>query len=63
MFSRRAHQALRRTTLAWVALAFAGQLGAATITGTVFEDPNYIRGINSRSELAEASRIVRHKKN
>ena len=41
MFSRRAHQALRRATLAWVALAFAGQVGAATITGTVFEDRNY----------------------
>ena len=27
------------------------------------EDPNEIRGINSRSELAEASRIVRQKKN
>ncbi len=29
----------------------------------VLEDPNEIRGINSRSELAEASRIVRQKKN
>ena len=32
---------MHRATLAWVALAFAGQVGAATITGTVFEDPNY----------------------
>jgi bifunctional UDP-N-acetylglucosamine pyrophosphorylase/glucosamine-1-phosphate N-acetyltransferase len=29
----------------------------------VMDDPNEIRGINSRSELAEASRIVRQKKN
>jgi bifunctional UDP-N-acetylglucosamine pyrophosphorylase/glucosamine-1-phosphate N-acetyltransferase len=29
----------------------------------VLGDPNEIRGINSRSELAEASRIVRQKKN
>ncbi len=29
----------------------------------VLEDPNEIRGINSRSELAEASRIVRQNKN
>ncbi len=29
----------------------------------MLEDPNEIRGINSRSELAEASRIVRQKKN
>jgi bifunctional UDP-N-acetylglucosamine pyrophosphorylase/glucosamine-1-phosphate N-acetyltransferase len=29
----------------------------------VLDDPNEIRGINSRSELAEASRIVRQKKN
>ncbi|HEX6216679.1 MAG TPA: hypothetical protein VFZ38_17715, partial [Vicinamibacterales bacterium] len=32
---------LLRATLAWIALAFAGQVGAATITGTVFEDVNY----------------------
>jgi parallel beta-helix repeat protein len=32
---------LLRAALAWVALAFAGQSGAATITGTVFEDANY----------------------
>src|SRR5678816_2099701 len=32
---------LLRAALAWVALAFAGQVGAATITGRVFEDPNY----------------------
>ncbi len=32
---------LQRAALAWVALAFAGQVGAATITGTVFEDRNY----------------------
>ncbi|HET9445181.1 MAG TPA: hypothetical protein VFO35_02930, partial [Steroidobacteraceae bacterium] len=30
-----------RATLAWVALACAGHAGAATITGTVFEDVNY----------------------
>ena len=30
---------------------------------SVLADPNEIRGINSRSELAEASRIVRQKKN
>jgi parallel beta-helix repeat protein len=37
--------------LAWFALAFAGQLGAATITGTVFEDRNYGGG-PGRSLLA-----------
>ncbi len=36
------------------------KLGVETV---VVEDPNEIRGINSRSELAEASRIVRQKKN
>ena len=36
------------------------RLGVETV---VVEDPNEIRGINSRSELAEASRIVRQKKN
>ena len=36
------------------------KLGVETV---VLEDPNEIRGINSRSELAEASRIVRQKKN
>jgi bifunctional UDP-N-acetylglucosamine pyrophosphorylase/glucosamine-1-phosphate N-acetyltransferase len=36
------------------------RLGVETV---VLEDPNEIRGINSRSELAEASRIVRQKKN
>jgi bifunctional UDP-N-acetylglucosamine pyrophosphorylase/glucosamine-1-phosphate N-acetyltransferase len=36
------------------------RLGVETI---VVEDANEIRGINSRSELAEASRIVRQKKN
>jgi bifunctional UDP-N-acetylglucosamine pyrophosphorylase/glucosamine-1-phosphate N-acetyltransferase len=34
-----------------------------TVETVVLEDPNEIRGINSRSELAEASRIVRQKKN
>ena len=34
-----------------------------TVETVVVEDPNEIRGINSRSELAEASRIVRQKKN
>jgi parallel beta-helix repeat protein len=41
MFSRRAQSLPYRAILASVALAFAGQVGAATITGTVFEDPNY----------------------
>jgi bifunctional UDP-N-acetylglucosamine pyrophosphorylase/glucosamine-1-phosphate N-acetyltransferase len=36
------------------------KLGVETAT---LEDPNEIRGINSRSELAEASRIVRQQKN
>jgi bifunctional UDP-N-acetylglucosamine pyrophosphorylase/glucosamine-1-phosphate N-acetyltransferase len=36
------------------------RIGVETI---VVDDPNEIRGINSRSELAEASRIVRQKKN
>ena len=36
------------------------RLGVETV---VVEDSNEIRGINSRSELAEASRIVRQKKN
>jgi bifunctional UDP-N-acetylglucosamine pyrophosphorylase/glucosamine-1-phosphate N-acetyltransferase len=36
------------------------RLGIETVT---VDDPNEIRGINSRSELAEASRIVRQKKN
>jgi bifunctional UDP-N-acetylglucosamine pyrophosphorylase/glucosamine-1-phosphate N-acetyltransferase len=36
------------------------KLGAEAV---VVDDPNEIRGINSRSELAEASRIVRQKKN
>ena len=36
------------------------KLGVETV---VLDDPNEIRGINSRSELAEASRIVRQKKN
>lgn len=36
------------------------RLGVETVT---LDDPNEIRGINSRSELAEASRIVRQKKN
>ena len=34
-----------------------------TVETVLVEDPNEIRGINSRSELAEASRIVRQKKN
>ena len=33
------------------------------VEAVVVDDPNEIRGINSRSELAEASRIVRQKKN
>jgi bifunctional UDP-N-acetylglucosamine pyrophosphorylase / glucosamine-1-phosphate N-acetyltransferase len=34
-----------------------------SVETVLVEDPNEIRGINSRSELAEASRIVRQKKN
>lgn len=41
MRERSANTALRRAALAWAALAFAGQVSAATITGTVFEDRNY----------------------
>ncbi len=41
MFSRRAQQLLQRAALGCVVLAFAGQAGAATINGTVFEDRNY----------------------
>ena len=41
MFPRRVQRAFCRATLIAVALAFAGQVGAATITGTVFEDRNY----------------------
>jgi parallel beta-helix repeat protein len=41
MFFRRAQFTLRRAALVAAALAFAGQVGAATITGTVFEDRNY----------------------
>ena len=33
------------------------------VEALVVEDPNEIRGINSRSELAEASRVVRQQKN
>jgi bifunctional UDP-N-acetylglucosamine pyrophosphorylase/glucosamine-1-phosphate N-acetyltransferase len=33
------------------------------VEAVLLEDPNEIRGINSRSELAEASRVVRQKKN
>jgi len=33
------------------------------VEAVVVDDPNEIRGINSRSELAEASRIMRQKKN
>jgi bifunctional UDP-N-acetylglucosamine pyrophosphorylase/glucosamine-1-phosphate N-acetyltransferase len=43
-----------------VAIYRRRRLGVETI---VVEDANEIRGINSRSELAEASRIVRQKKN
>jgi parallel beta-helix repeat protein len=41
MFFRRAQFTLRRAALVAAALAFAGQVGAATITGTVFEDRSY----------------------
>jgi Right handed beta helix region len=36
-----AKSALQRAALAWVALTFAGLAGAATVSGTVFEDRNY----------------------
>ena len=42
-----------RAALVWAALAFAGQVGAATITGTVFEDRNYGGG-PGRSLLTSA---------
>src|SRR6185295_1538419 len=41
MSAHRARTFLQRAALAGVALAFAGQVGAATITGRVFEDTNY----------------------
>jgi parallel beta-helix repeat protein len=44
---------LLRAALAWVALTFAGQVGAATIAGTVFEDRNYGGGAG-RSLLTSA---------
>ena len=53
MFSRRAQRILQRAALAGLALAFAGQAGAATITGTVFEDRNYGGGAG-RSLLTSA---------
>ena len=53
MFSRRAQLSLRRAALFGAALAWAGQAGAATITGTVFEDRNYGGGAG-RSLLTSA---------
>lgn len=41
MSARAAKTLLQRAALVGVALAFAGQAGAATITGRVFEDTNY----------------------
>jgi hypothetical protein len=41
MSAHRAKPFLQRAALVGVALAFAGQVGAATITGRVFEDTNY----------------------
>lgn len=58
MFSRRAQQALHRAALAWVALAFAGQVGAATITGTVFEDRNYGGGAGRPLSVAAGQPLV-----
>ena len=60
MFSRRAQLSLRRAALFGAALAWAGQAGAATITGTVFEDRNYGGGAGRSLEqigraLAECS--------
>ena len=48
---------LQRAALAWVALAFAGQVGAATITGTVFEDVNYGGGAGRPLGTAGTLRI------
>src|SRR5918995_4506397 len=42
---------LQRAAVLWTALVFAGQVSAATITGTVFEDRNYGGGAG-RSLLA-----------
>jgi len=53
MFSLRAQLSLRRAALFGAALALAGQAGAATITGTVFEDRNYGGGAG-RSLLTAA---------
>ncbi|HEV8333821.1 MAG TPA: right-handed parallel beta-helix repeat-containing protein [Steroidobacteraceae bacterium] len=51
MFFRRAQLSLQRAALVGAALVFTGQVGAATITGTVFEDRNYGGGAG-RSLLA-----------
>jgi len=48
MFSRRAQLSLHRAALFGAALALAEQVGAATITGTVFEDRNYGGGAGRR---------------
>jgi parallel beta-helix repeat protein len=57
MFFRRAQLTLRRAALIAAALAFAGQAGAATITGTVFEDRNYGGGAG-RSLLASGGQAL-----
>jgi parallel beta-helix repeat protein len=53
MLSRRAQHTLCRAALLGAALTVAGQVGAATITGTVFEDRNYGGGAG-RSLLTSA---------
>jgi parallel beta-helix repeat protein len=53
MFSRHVRHTLRRAALFAGVLTFAGQVGAATITGTVFEDRNYGGGAG-RSLLTSA---------
>src|SRR6187455_290366 len=47
---------LLRAALAWVALAFAGQVGAATITGRVFEDAN---GVFTYTYTGTTERCIR----
>lgn len=57
MFFRRPRRVLLRAALVGAALAFAGQVGAATITGTVFEDRNYGGG-TGRSLLSSGGQVL-----
>ncbi|HKS56272.1 MAG TPA: right-handed parallel beta-helix repeat-containing protein [Steroidobacteraceae bacterium] len=57
MFFPRAQFTLHRAALIAAALTFAGQAGAATITGTVFEDRNYGGGAG-RSVLAASGQPI-----